>query len=115
MRYLLLVALNLPVIILAFANIITRYKLEKVSKSHFRHQILLWFTIVIVLVASFPVYNVLLGRPILQSNTFSLFDIVQTTAIVYLIYIINDQRRKIEKNEKIIRDLHQELSIRLSR
>jgi hypothetical protein len=44
----------------------------------------------------------------------SLFDIVQTTAIVLLFYIVNTQRQRIDQNERRVRDLHQELSIKLS-
>jgi len=115
MRYLTLVLLNLPVIILALANIVTQYKMNKITKHRFGYQILVWIIILIVIVSSFPVYNYIVGEPIFDSRELSLFDVVQTTAIVYLFYIVNDLRRRIEKNEKIVRDLHQELSIKLSR
>jgi len=114
MRYIILVLLNLPIIVLAFVNIITQYKMKKVEPKRFRFQIIWWITILIVLVGSFPTYNILSGHPLLDSRELSAFDIVQTTAILYLIYIINDHRRKIETSERLIRDLHQEISIRLS-
>jgi hypothetical protein len=114
MRYALLVLLNLPIILLAVTNLLTQYKLGKISVSRFRHQFVLWVFILIVLIASFPVYNHLTGKPPLDSSQLSLFDILEATAIVYLIYIINNHRRKLEQNERLIRDLHQELSIKLS-
>lgn len=114
MRYILLVALNLPAILMALVDIVTKYKLKKVSKRRFRHQIILWTIILVVLLSSFPVYNLLMGRPTLDSQELSFFDIAEITAIVYLIYVINNQRQKIERNEKMTRDLHQELSIKLS-
>lgn len=114
MRYLILVLLNLPVIFLAFLNILTQYKLKTISKARFRRQILLWLAILVVLIGSFPAYNMLTSKSLFDSNELTLFDIFQTTAIIYLIYIINHQRQKIEKSEKFVRDLHQELSIRLS-
>lgn len=114
MRYIILVLLNLPVIFIALINIITQYKMKKMSQARFRHQIVLWLIILIVLVCSFPIYNLTRGYEIFDSSELSLFDIVQTTGIVYLVYILNNQRRKIEQNEKILRDLHQELSIKLS-
>jgi hypothetical protein len=115
MRYLILVLLNIPIILLALVNILTQYKMQKITGGRFRHQIALWVVILIVLVSSFPIYNHLSGKHILDSSELSLFDIVQTTAIVYMIYILNNHRRKIEHNEKLIRDLHQELSIKLSK
>lgn len=114
MRYLLLILLNLPVIILAFTNLLTQYKLGSITKSRFRHQILLWAVIFIILLGSFPVYNYINGNPLFDASELSLFDIVEITVIVYLIYIVNNQRRKIEQNEKDTRRLHQEISIKLS-
>ncbi len=115
MRYLILVILNTPVILLALVHIVMQYKLKKVSVNRFRHQILLWLAILTVLISSFPAYNYLTGKQIFDSGELSLFDIFQTTAIIFLFYVINNQRQKIEQNEKNLRDLHQEISIRLSR
>lgn len=114
MRYLILVLLNLPIIILALVNIVTQYKLRKVSKSRFQHQLIIWGVLLVVIIASFPIYNLISGRPLFDATELSLFDIVQTTAIIFLIYIINSQRHRIESNERRVRDLHEELSIKLS-
>lgn len=114
MRYLILLLLNIPIILAALLSIVTQYKLKKASKQRFRHQIILWSILLIVLVCSFPAYNLLSGRPILDSHELSLFDIVQTTAIIVMIYVLNRHRQTIEANEKRIQDLHKELSIRIS-
>lgn len=114
MRYIILVILNLPLILLALVNIVTQYKLGRASKARFRHQIILWISILIVLAGSFPFYNYLSGNPPLDSSELSLFDIVQTTALVFLFYIVNRQRQQIEQVDDTSRRLHQELSIRLS-
>lgn len=114
MRYITLVLLNLPVVILAFVSLLTKYKTSRIDKQRFKSQILLWIGIFIVVVGSFPIYNLLSGNPPLQSDELSLFDIVQTTVIVLLIYIINSQRQRIDRFDTRLRDLHQELSIQLS-
>lgn len=88
--------------------------MNKVTKKHFQHQLILWLLILVVLICSFPFYNYLAGKPLLDSAELSLFDIVQTTAIIVLFYGANSQRQKIENAEKTIRDLHQEVSIKLS-
>lgn len=88
--------------------------MKKISVNRFRHQIILWLVILVVLVASFPAYNYFAGKYILDSSELSLFDIVQTTAIIYMVYTLNNQRRRIEQNERVIRDLHQEISIKLA-
>lgn len=115
MRFIILVLLNVPIILLALLNIVTQYKLRKATKQRLRHQVLLWLIILVVLVSSFPVYNLLSGRPLLDSSELSLFDIVQTTALIFVIYVLNRQRQQLEQNETRIKDLHQELSIKLSK
>lgn len=114
MRYILLVLLNLPLILLGLVNIITQYKTKRISAPRFRHQLLMWLVILVVLVGSFPLYNYASGRPPLDSHELSSFDIVETTAIVYLIYVVNDHRRQLERTEKTVRELHQEISIKLA-
>jgi hypothetical protein len=113
MRYIILLILNAPVLLLAFTNLLVQFKLKKITPKLFYQQLGVWFVISTVLVCSFPVYNSLTNKPLLDSASFTAFDIVQTTAIVYLLYVINDHRRKIERTEKTLRDLHQELSIKL--
>ena len=114
MRYIVLVLLNVPIILAALINIVTQYKLRKVSPARFRHQLIIWLILMIVLIGSFPLYNISIGHPPLDSSELSLFDILQTTAIILLFYIVNNQRQRIDQNERRLRDLHQELSIRLS-
>lgn len=114
MRYLILVLLNLPVVLLALVNLVTRYKTGKNSRRKFKQQSFLWATVTIVIVSSFPIYNLIAGRDPFESSQLSLFDIVEITAIVFLIYTVNTMRQKLESTETRIRDLHQELSIRLS-
>ncbi len=114
MRYIVLVLCNLPLILMAFVAILTQYKMNKVSKERFWRQIALWALVLIVLVGSFPMYNYLNGKPLLDSDELSLFDIVQTTALVFLFYVVNYQRQHIENTERTVRDLHQELSIKFS-
>lgn len=114
MRYVILVLLNLPVILMALLNLVTQYKMKKVAKNRFRFQLSLWLVILVLLILSFPAYNYFSGNPILDSSELSLFDMVETTLIIFLLYVVNDYRRKIERTEKTLRDLHQELSIKLS-
>ncbi|MEO5949045.1 MAG: hypothetical protein ABIP74_01455 [Candidatus Saccharimonas sp.] len=88
--------------------------MKRITKERFRLQALLWITILLVLVMSFPVYNLLSGRSPLDSHELSLFDMTQITVLISLIYIVSHQRQRIEANERRLRDLHQELSIILS-
>lgn len=114
MRYVILVGLNLPIILLALVNVVTQYKLRRVSVSRFRHQLVLWLVLLLLLIGSYPVYNTIKGSAPFDSTGLSVFDILQTTAIIFLLYIANQQRQRNDQNEKRLRDLHQALSIKLS-
>jgi hypothetical protein len=114
-RYLLLLLLNLPFILLAIISQITRYKMNRSSKRRLYIQMLLWFLILGGLVAAEPLYNWLLAHGLTQTDSLSLFDVVQITAIVVIFFIANQSRQKIETLERRLQDLHQELSIILSK
>lgn len=114
MRYITLLLLCAPLIFIALLNLVTVYKLGKISKDKFVGQIMFWSILLICLVGSFPLYNYLNGRPVFDSHELSLFDIVQTTVIIFILYALNTLRRKLDDSERRLRDLHQELSIKLS-
>lgn len=113
MRYLILILLNAPIILLGLVNIITQYKLRKVSKTRFVQQLLLWGGALIVIVGAFPLYNIMNGRSPLDATDLSLFDIVEITSIVVLFSIVINQRQKTDQIEDRLRSLHRELSLLL--
>ena len=114
-RYLLLLLLNLPFILLAILGAVTRYKLKHLSKKRLIIQVSLWALILTGLALSEFIYNWLFAHNMTQTEPLSLFDVIQITAIVIVFYIANRSRAKIENLEKRVQDLHQELSIRLSK
>jgi len=114
-RYLLLLLLNLPFILIAILGAVTRYKLKQLSKKRFTVQIILWLLILTGLALSEFTYNWLFTHNMTQTEPLSLFDVIQITAIVIVFFIANRSRAKIENLEKRVQDLHQEISIRLSK
>ncbi len=100
---------------IAYINVLTNYKLNKIGKGRLYRSLLLWTLILLVLVWSFPVYNILSEKSLFDSGDLTLFDIAETTTIIYLIYIINSQRQKIDKIDSKFKELVQELSILLSK
>jgi hypothetical protein len=113
-RYLLLLLLNLPFILAAILSQITQFKLGRSTKRRLWVQMVLWLLILIGLATAEPLYNWLFASGLTQTESLSLFDVVQITAIVITFYIANRTRQKVEVLEHRIKDLHQELSIRLS-
>lgn len=113
-RYLLLLLFNLPFIIAAVISQVTLYKLGKSSKRRLYVQLTIWAIILAGLASAEGFYEWLHSNGFTQTDSLSLFDVVQITAIVMLLYITNRSRQKIEALETRLNDLHQELSIRLS-
>lgn len=114
-RYLLLFLLNIPFILAAILSMITQYKLGKSSKRRLVVGTTLWLVILIALAVAQPLYEWLYSHDLTQTEPLSLFDVVQITAIVVVFYIANRTRTKLEETERRLQDLHQELSIRLSK
>ena len=114
-RYLILFLLNLPFIILGLISAIAKYKLKKTSKKRLFAQIFLWLAVLLGLILAEPIYNWLFTNNLTETEPLSLFDVIQISAIVITYYIANRAYSKIESLEKKVQDLHQELSIRLSK
>ncbi len=112
--YILLIFINLPFIFLAITGIITRYKMKRISRRRASIQLLIWLFILMGLIVARPLYYWLFAQELTASDALSLFDVVQITAIVFLLYIVNGLSTRIEQTEKRLNDLHQALSIRLS-
>ena len=114
-RYLLLFILNLPFIIAGILGVITQYKLGRIPKKKLITQLFIWIFVLSGLALAETIYNWLFVAGLTQTDSLSLFDVVQITAIVLLFYITNRMRIKIETIENRFQKLHQELSIRLSK
>ncbi len=113
-RYLILFLVNLPFIIAAILSTLTQYKLRKLSRRTFVIQLGVWAAVTAGLLLAEPLYTWLFAHGYTATDSLSLFDVVQLTAIVVVFYIANRTRMKAERLERRLNDLHQELSIRLS-
>lgn len=114
-RYLLLVLLTSPFILAGTLNAVVGYKLGRISKRSFVSQLVLWALFLGGLIAAEPLYDWLFRNNLTQTDTLSLFDVVQITAIIALFYIVNRYSTRIETLEHRLADLHRELSIKLSK
>ncbi|HMI09800.1 MAG TPA: hypothetical protein VK497_05400 [Candidatus Saccharimonadales bacterium] len=114
-RYFLLLLLNLPFIIAAVLSAVTHYKLGRSSRRRLTVQVIIWVTVLIALASAEPIYTWLFSNELTTTEPLSLFDVVQITAIVVTFYIANRTRLKTQFLERRLQDLHQELSIRLSK
>ncbi len=113
-RYLLLFLLNTPFILAALLNSTVSYKMRKISKRRYVFYLSFWSALLAGLALASPIYNFLFTRELTQTEPLSLFDVVQITAIVAVMYIAAKTRSRVDSLERRVNDLHQELSIQLS-
>jgi hypothetical protein len=113
-RYLLLFILVLPFALAGLLTTITQYKLRRITHLRLIVQTLLWVFILTAIAIAEPTYNYLFHSNLTQSDSLSLFDVVQITGIIIVFYMANRLRAKVEVLERRMQDLHQELSIILS-
>lgn len=113
-RYLLLVLLNLPLIIAAIAGLVIKLKLKKITVKRFVLHAALWLLILLGLIFAQPIYEYLFNNQLTKTEPLSLFDVVQLTATITIIYFLAKSRSKQEILERRMNDLHQEISIQLS-
>ena len=113
-RYIILLILNAPFILAALLNALVDYKMHKISRKKFSVQFVLWLFILTGLALAQPIYKYLFSNNLTASEPLSLFDVIQITGIVFLLFVTNRTRTKAEAIERRLQDLHQEISIALS-
>ena len=113
-RYLILLIVNTPFIIGGLLSALVTFKLRRISKQRFAFQITLWLTMFLGLALAHPIYNFLFSNKLTQTEPLSLFDVIQITGIITLLFVVARLRSKMETVERRLQDLHQELSIKLS-
>lgn len=113
-RYVLLFLLNIPFVLLGLLNCIVSYKLKNISRRKFVFQVMLLFIVGFGLVFASSLYSYLFNHNLTVSEPLSLFDVVQITAIIYLLFAYAKVQMKSEKIEQRVERLHQEISIKLS-
>lgn len=114
-RYLLLILLNVPLVIAGIMSAVVSFKLGRSSKKRFLFRFLIWLFILVGLIFAEPVYSYLFSHNLTETEPLSLFDVMQITGILLTLFIANRAYIKSEHTERRIQDLHQELSIRLSK
>ena len=114
-RYLLLVILNAPFMIAGLINALVNYKLSRLSKSKFIIRITFWIMVLVGLSLAEPIYNFLFSNNLTRTEPLSLFDVIEIACIVIVFLIISRSRARIDTLERKVQDLHQELSIKLSK
>lgn len=113
-RYTILIILNAPLVLAGFLSALVGYKMKLVGKKRFLLRCLLWLGIFAGLVFAEPLYRFLFSNNLTATEPLSLFDVAQITGIIFTLFIASQAYARVDLLERRTRDLHRELSIRLS-
>jgi len=114
-RYTILLLLNIPLISAGILNALVAHKLGRLSRKKFLLQVVLWCSVFGGLILAEPTYRFLFANRLTDTEPLSLFDVIQITGILFILFTVSRYRIKINSLERRVNDLHQELSIRLSK
>jgi len=107
--------LNTPLVLAGLSIALVDYKLDKTTNKKFAVQVIIWLIIFSGIASAKFIYEFLFSNHLTQTEPLSLFDVIEITGIIFVLFIANRSRIKLEALERRVQDLHQELSIQLSR
>lgn len=113
-KYLLLILLNAPIILAGLVRSVVTLKLRHTTRDKAYIRILVWLLALVVIVFAQPLYDYLIANNLTDSSPLSIFDVAQITAILLTFFVAMRAYNKAEIMDQKYRQLHQELSIRLS-
>lgn len=113
-RYLILIILNTPLILVAILGALVSYKLNHLSLRRLVIKVTFWVVVFAGLLSAEHIYNFLYSNNLTRTEPLSLFDVFQITGVIFVFFLVNRLYVKVDVLERRVQDLHQELSIRLS-
>lgn len=113
-RYLILLILNLPFILAAIFSAFVNYKMGRLPRRKLFSQVIFWLIILAGLASAEPIYEWLFSHDLTQTEPLSLFDVVQITAIVIVIYGHSRLRSRVDALEERLKTFNTEVSIQLA-
>ena len=99
----------------AIINAIVSYNLKHLSLRRLIIKLGFWITVFICLIFTESIYSFLYNEGLTQTEPLSLFDVIQITGIILVFFLVNRLYVKVDVLERRVQDLHQELSIVLSK
>ena len=112
-KYLLLVLINAPIVLIGVVRAITRYKTKpaRISRSKCITEVVFWLAIGVGLSFVEPLYNTLLRHNLTDSPPMSLFDVALLTLFVFALLLIVETNEEITALKKTVSRLHEKLAI----
>lgn len=112
-KYLLLVLINSPLVLIGIVRAITRYKTKpaRISKNKAVVEVIFWVSIGVALSFAQPIYNALVRYNLTDSTPMSLFDVAVLTLFVFALLLIVETNEELTALKKTVSRLHEKLAI----
>ena len=114
-KYTLLVLLNTPFVLYGILKALESYKRHIVSQAGLVIRVGFWLTVLAALVFAQLAYDFLANHNLTNSPPLSLADVVLVTGLNFSLFLCMRLYSKVESLERRVSDLHEKLSIKLSR
>ena len=111
-KYNILILLCTPILLLFILRIYDNYKRKKISRRGLIVLLLFWAIMTIGILFNKQFFEYLENSKLIESTPLSLYDTVQITAIIFLVYISFRQSFKIEDLRNKITKLNQEIALK---
>ncbi len=112
-KYLLLVLINLPVVLIGVVRAITRYKTKpaRISRNKAVIEVVFWLLIGVALSFVQPLYNTLIQHNLTDSAPMSVFDVAIMTLFVFGLLLIVETNEELTALRRTVTRLHEKLAI----
>ena len=112
-KYLLLVLVNAPIVLIGIVRAITRYKTKpaRISKSKCVIEVIFWLSIWVALSLIEPLYNTLIRHNLTDSPPMSIFDVVLLTLLIFCLLLIVETNEELTALKKMTSRMHEQMAI----
>jgi hypothetical protein len=112
-KYILLILINLPLVLIGVTRAITRYKTKpaRISKNKCILEVIFWLLIGLGLSFMEPLYNALIQYNLTDSPAMSLFDVGLATLFTFTLLLIVETNDELAALKRVVSRLHEELAI----
>ena len=111
-KYNILIILCLPILLLFLLRIYDNYKRKKISTRGLVILLIFWSTLTLGILFNQQIFDYLEESNLISSTPLSLYDTIQITAIILLIYLVFRQTFRIEDLQNKLSRLNQEITLR---
>lgn len=110
-RYVLLVLINIPLLLVGVVSALTSYNTRRISKKRCIGEVVFWLVVGVGLLFVEPLYNALVRHNLTNSTPMSLFDMLLLTLILFCLLLIKSTNERTANLQKKISRMHEDLVI----